>query len=356
VSHTPLLSRIAGTCYWMARYLERSDHIARTVTQAYWLSLRADERDAPVLPLERIASIHAERSLIEALPAPREPGALLALLLVERANPGSLWCCVRAVRENARVARPMLTNVLWESINTIWIEARGLDPDALATRGIEDVLTWTRQRCQWIRGAIDEFLPPAVSRMIRIGTRLERIDNLVRLLGLVIPEPVHRPCLGERLERTWLAVVESAGLGDWVRRQVGCERSLPGLVQLLVRDREQPRALANLSAALLDDLEDLRQPAVASVVDAAELLTECVRGVDLRAMDAVPGALDRMLRLVAQCHQGLQTGLFSPAPSDPLPIPDRASLAPPAAPPPSPAVAVLPTGGQEQRQGQTRDH
>src|SRR5258708_29535453 len=94
------------------------------------------------------------------------------------------------MRDNARTARPWIGNGLWEAISTTWIEARAFDHDILAARGLEDVLSWSVQRCQLIRGASEDLFEDDVPQVLAIGRALERFDYTARLLRAVLPEVV----------------------------------------------------------------------------------------------------------------------------------------------------------------------
>ena len=96
-----MLSRTASDLYWMSRYLERAENLARMLDVSYSLSLmpqdgRGDGLDELAMPLlitgtlddylERHGPLHAER--------------MLHFFALDAENPASLYCCLQAARAN----------------------------------------------------------------------------------------------------------------------------------------------------------------------------------------------------------------------------------------------------------------
>ncbi len=45
-------------------------------------------------------------------------------MIFDRDNPGSIYRCLRATRENAHAVRGTLTSELWETSNVTWLKMR----------------------------------------------------------------------------------------------------------------------------------------------------------------------------------------------------------------------------------------
>lgn len=123
-----MLSRTASDLYWMSRYLERAENLARMLDVSYSLSLmpqdgRGDGLHELAMPLlitgtlddyrERHADLHAER--------------LLHFFALEAANPASIYSCLGAARASAHAVRGRITADMWENINATWLEIRGIE-------------------------------------------------------------------------------------------------------------------------------------------------------------------------------------------------------------------------------------
>src|SRR5262245_20515490 len=111
-----MLSRVADSLYWMARYLERAEHIARVVN----VNLNVTLDRAPV-----DAARHWGR-LLGSLPAPPMWAVQAAIdplepSTVDLANRESICACVSVARENGRQVREEISSEMWEEINRLYL-------------------------------------------------------------------------------------------------------------------------------------------------------------------------------------------------------------------------------------------
>src|SRR5271157_2852849 len=121
-----MLSRTADHLYWMSRYIERAESLARLVDAHYRMSL---------LPHSGATLEYSLSATMQALNMEepyRErhdsivPRAVFEFVALDREFSGSIFSCLRAARENARAVRGSLTSELWETLNSTWLEARSL--------------------------------------------------------------------------------------------------------------------------------------------------------------------------------------------------------------------------------------
>lgn len=115
-----LLSRVADSLYWISRYLERAEHIARLV------DVRLD------LGLDRLSNAEGWNfdRLYEAASVPCDenppdsPGALIDALVFDGLNPRSVMACVTSARENARQVREEISSDMWEQVNALFLRLK----------------------------------------------------------------------------------------------------------------------------------------------------------------------------------------------------------------------------------------
>jgi uncharacterized alpha-E superfamily protein len=177
-----MLSRTASDLYWMSRYLERAENLARMLGVSYSLSLMPQGRDGldeiamPLLItgtlddyLERHGKLHAER--------------LLHFFALDAANPASIYSCLGAARASAHAVRGRITADMWENINATWLEIRGIAEQGLSRYGMSRFCEWIKERSHLFRGAsYGTIMRNDAFRFIRLGTFIERADNTLRLL------------------------------------------------------------------------------------------------------------------------------------------------------------------------------
>ncbi|MEK1907958.1 MAG: alpha-E domain-containing protein [Pseudomonas sp.] len=179
-----MLSRTASDLYWMSRYLERAENLARMLDVSYSLSLmpqdgRGDGLEELAMPLlitgtldaylERFGQMHAER--------------MLHFFALDADNPASIYCCLEGARSNAHAVRGRITADMWENINATWLEMRNIASNGLGRYGISHFCEWVKERSHLFRGAtFGTIMRGEAYRFIRLGTFIERADNTLRLL------------------------------------------------------------------------------------------------------------------------------------------------------------------------------
>jgi len=179
-----MLSRTAADLYWMSRYLERAENLARMLDVSYSLSLmpqdgRGDGLEELAMPLlitgalddymARHGQLHAER--------------MLHFFALDSDNPASIYNCLGAARSNAHAVRGRITPDMWENINATWLDICGIAEQGLSRYGISRFCEWVKERSHLFHGATSgTIMRGEAYRFIRLGTFIERADNTLRLL------------------------------------------------------------------------------------------------------------------------------------------------------------------------------
>jgi len=177
-----MLSRTADHLYWMSRYMERAENIARFLDVASRFSLSGADKLAvwqPVLTIagdpKDFADFYGEVSA----------GTVIDWSVINLNNPSSIHACLRAARENAHAVRSVLPNELWEAINSTWLGVKGVDGHRLRDEGLTGFCDWVKERSHLSRGVTyGTMLRDEPYQFLRLGTFLERADNTARLLGV----------------------------------------------------------------------------------------------------------------------------------------------------------------------------
>jgi uncharacterized alpha-E superfamily protein len=179
-----MLSRTAADLYWMSRYLERAENLARMLDVSYSLSLmpqdgRRDGLDELAMPLLITGTLEEYHKRHGALHA----GRMLHFFALDSLNPASIYSCLQAARVNAHAVRGRITADMWENINATWLEIFGIADQGLERYGISRFCEWVKERSHLFRGAtFGTILRGEAYRFIRLGTFIERADNTLRLL------------------------------------------------------------------------------------------------------------------------------------------------------------------------------
>ena len=242
-----MLSRTADHLFWMARYMERAENLARMLEVNYRMALlpqsRAEANDQWVALLKIMSLDEHFRERHGAV----TPDAVLRYMIFDDANPSSIRSCLRATRENAHAVRGTLTSELWETTNACWLKMRSFTPVAMEETGIDAFFEWVKYRSHLSRGVtIGTMLQDESLRFIRLGTFLERADNTARILDVkyqtLVSEDEGEG--GSADYYRWSALLHSVSAFE-VYRKVYRDMITPlQVAELLILDVDMPRSLA----------------------------------------------------------------------------------------------------------------
>ncbi len=251
-----MLSRTADHLYWMARYIERAENMARVLEVTYSMSLvpnAAQSEAALWLPaLEISGNVEAYEEDYDSVNA----ADVIHYLAMYMNNPSSIYNALRNARENARAVRVAMTSETWENINALWLEFDQFRGQDLAQKGLLEFCDWVKARSHLFRGVcFGTMLRDDAFSFVRLGTFIERADNTARLLDvkyhLLLPEEEEVGGAVDYYE--WSAVLRSVSAFQ-AYQKIFSDTIVPWRVaELLVLRRDMPRSLH----ACLDEINHI---------------------------------------------------------------------------------------------------
>jgi len=250
-----MLSRVADSIYWMSRYVERAENVARFVDVNLHLMLDApDGADQQWEPLVNTTGDHAEFEKLHGKPTQHN---VIKFLTFDRENPNSMISCLRAARENARSVREIISSEMWLQLNKFYLMVN----DA-ANQGIDsphDFYSEVKLSSHLFNGITDATMTHGEPwHFCRLGRKLERADKTSRILDVkyfILLRSVAD--VGSPLDDVqWAAVLRSASAFEMYRKRHG-RISPKGIVQFLLLDPEFPRAIRFCLNSARDSLHAL---------------------------------------------------------------------------------------------------
>ena len=115
-----MLSRVANSIYWMCRYIERAENVARFI--GVNLNLSLDMPSETVNQWLPLIMTTGDQELFEKNETDYNQEAVLWFLTFDRTYPNSILSCVAAARENARSIREIISSEMWEHLNNFYLE------------------------------------------------------------------------------------------------------------------------------------------------------------------------------------------------------------------------------------------
>ena len=256
-----MLSRVADSIYWMARYMERAENLARLLLSTQNLMLDAGSGAADAAQFwQPILMATGDEEAYAALHSGITGSRVTEFLTLRTDNPNSILNSVRAARENARTVRDQISDEIWLCINGLRLfiespEARQLQRQQSAAL-YERVLLGSYQfqgiaESTTLRGSEWHFL--------HLGTVLERADKISRLLDTCSSLPVEIATGAGHLPLRWAALLRSCSA--WHAFQTMSPKLDPvKIIEFLLLDESFPRSVTHCLNEVHQTLEALKAP------------------------------------------------------------------------------------------------
>jgi len=232
-----MLSRVADGLFWISRYIERAENLAR-IADTY---LQAELDRAGDRRVEWQGILQASGAA-EAFPAKNgSPSASEAtsFLCFGSENPNSIAACLERARENARMIRDQITSEMWEELNRAWLELGGAAGKALRRKNQTDYLREVRRASHLFRGTTAATLSRGDARdFLDLGMFLERADATSRIL-----EAQSLQGEGTEDEERWAALLRSCSAREIYRAGHHGRLEAAGVISYLMLDAGFPRSL-----------------------------------------------------------------------------------------------------------------
>lgn len=176
-----MLSRVASHLYWMSRYLERAENMARILDVGQSLALlSSDGANDALEPLVITDTLDA----FEASGQPTTAEGVARFLAWDPHHPSSIANCLEASRESARAVRGAITSEMWETINDTWLQLQGkrrAGGQPIDTPFFE----WVKERSHLFNGVTSATIRRDQPHLfILLGAFIERADNTARILSV----------------------------------------------------------------------------------------------------------------------------------------------------------------------------
>jgi uncharacterized alpha-E superfamily protein len=240
-----MLSRAADSAYWMARYIERAENVARYVDVNLQASLDNGGGDAQWMPI--LAAAGDQEFFIEKHGDRGAPGGedILRFLAFEPEYPNSIVACVTKARENARQVRGSLSLEAWEQLNKFYHLMISPEARRRAAESPHAFFSEVRMASYLFEGIVEATMTRGEEwNFLKLGRYLERADQTSRILDvkyfILLPDPSDVGSVVDDL--LWGALLHSVSGYEMFRRRHG--RILPEKVaEFLLLDRDFPRAV-----------------------------------------------------------------------------------------------------------------
>lgn len=242
-----MISRVASNCFWMHRYVERVENMARMlqVNFAFVLdvSLPAVERWKPFIIVsgeeQRFRELIGEDGFADG-------EKVQAYLTWDERCPVSIYTSLHWARENARTIRETISLEMWESMNEFWLWMKEGRAREDYERDRYSFYTKVKERCQLFHGIChNTILNAEPFDFMRLGMLLERASQTARILDVKYhafgTEAAREESASEVAQ--WLALLKSCAASEAFLKMNRNVLTGPAVASFLILQDKFPRSV-----------------------------------------------------------------------------------------------------------------
>jgi uncharacterized alpha-E superfamily protein len=273
-----MLSRTADHLFWMSRYIERAENLARLLDVTWQMSLVPQSLAAANQSWHAVIALNSLESEFAARYDAVNGENVLKFMVSDPDNLSSIHSCLRLARENAHAVRGTITTEMWETMNYTWLEARGKAFDQLFNAGIAEYFEWVKMRSSLSRGTtLGTLLQDEAFHFIRLGTLLERADNTARILDIKYHglHPQHDEGATDFYQ--WGALLRSVSAFEVYRKVYRDVITPERVAELLIFNEDMPRSLRFCLNGVVKNLDLIANRQSAEIQRQAGLLFSQLR-------------------------------------------------------------------------------
>lgn len=267
-----MLSRVANSIYWMCRYIERAENVARFISVN--LNLLLDLPSEGGKHWEPLVLITGDQEYFEEQYRQYTKEAVISFLTFDRRYFNSIVSCLAAARENARSIREIISSEMWEHLNTFYLEMADPRYHPMALQDPHKFFRIIQMRSHLFTGLMDSTMSHGEAwNFARMGMMLERADKTSRILDvkyfMLLPQAdlVNTPI--DNIQ--WTAVLKSASAFEMYRKEH--HLITPRMVaSFLVFDTHFPRSIRHCVNKAQVCLERIMNGAAGGAINPAEKL------------------------------------------------------------------------------------
>ena len=254
-----MLSRVAERVYWMARYTERAENIARIIN--VYTNLLLDLPRNTAIGWDSLVQITGSKELFNELYNEDLERNIMKFILADARNPGSLVNSLSYARENARTIRGILPREGWEQLNELYLNTKSELPTALSRRNRYEFLVSLIGSVQQLTGLLAGTMTHNYGyHFVRIGRNLERADMTSRILDTMTVETFLDEGQADLTPYDyvlWMNVLKSLSGYQSYRQEVQTAVSRGNILKFILQHKDFPRAILHCLSEIKNSIQKL---------------------------------------------------------------------------------------------------
>jgi uncharacterized alpha-E superfamily protein len=299
-----MLSRVGETLYWVSRYIERAENVARLINVNNMLMM--DLPKGVSTGWEPLIDIIGAREAYQETHSDFSEQKALRYLLVGKDNYSSILSSIISARESARTIRDVIPRDVWEEINSLYYYVKDNQSDGLSKRERFTYLKTIINAAHQIFGTLDATINHDVGyTFIRLGLMIERADMTSRILDIrsetLITSDEAKPY--ENIQ--WISLLRSLSAYQMYRQEMGVRVQRADVIEFVMHSNVFPRSIM----CCLEQVKLLVSPLPhsAEIMVAIDKTIDGLKAKDVRALKKglLHNYIDEIQLKLAGIHNGL---------------------------------------------------
>jgi uncharacterized alpha-E superfamily protein len=237
-----MLSRVADSIYWLNRYIERAENIARFIDVNLYLML--DVSSLITQQWQPLVVTTGDSQLFDQSYGETTAENVINFLTFDQKYGNSILSCLHLARENARSIREIISSEMWEEVNSFYLMVKEAKNNTNFDN-LPEFFNEVKMSSHRFAGVMDATMTHNEGwHFGQIGRLLERADKTARILDVkyfyLLPSV---ESVGTPLDQIqWISLLKSASAYEMYRK---CQHRISpsSVAEFLILDTQFPRSI-----------------------------------------------------------------------------------------------------------------
>lgn len=290
-----MLARVANNLFWMGRYIERSEHIARYINVNYFSSLDAPNELSQSRQFVLKSMLYMAEGTVTDENTNLEEEEVLYDLSLNKKKFESIINYVQYARENAHSARDLISTELYESLNKFYHFVLNYPADTLVKRGLYDFTVHVAESTAVLRGKIrGTLLHDDVYSIIMTGINIERAMQVIRIIDTKYRDALAaKGSYGDQVKNSyeWTTLLKCIESYDMMRRFYRKTPTSITSLEFLILNPKCPRSIMSSLNEVKLHIQELSKEKTPSKDSAAFLIGKVKAEYEYKLIEEIEGDL-----------------------------------------------------------------
>lgn len=297
-----MLARVANNLFWMGRYIERSEHIARYMNVNYFSSLDAPNDLSQSRQFVLRSLLYMAQGVVRDDKEILNEEEVLYDVALNRDKSDSLINYVQYARENAHSARDLISTELYESLNKFYHFVLNYPKETLVKTGLYDFTVNVTESTSVLRGKIrGTLLHDDVYSIIMIGINIERAMQVIRIIETKYNDALlARGSYGNGVKNSyeWTTLLKCVESYDMMRRYYRKTPTSITSLDFLILNPSCPRSIINSLSEVSKHIQNLNKEKVPSKDSAAFLIGKVKAEYQYKLIEEIEGNMQSFIERI----------------------------------------------------------